>query len=97
MAALAWPAKWPTLLSDADGEGIFKALDPRFQMLKLLLLLFHEQSFNLSQALLDLDGGLPLTVDAQVMGAVGVSGATAPQDGQAAKTSADALPKIAGH
>jgi hypothetical protein len=73
MAALAWLGKWRTLLS--DGEGIFKALDPRFQMLKLLLLLFHEQSFNLAQALLDLEGGLPLTVDAQVIGAVGVSGA----------------------
>jgi hypothetical protein len=49
MAALAWLAKWSTLLS--DGEGVFEALDPRLQMLKLLLLLFHEQVFNSAQSL----------------------------------------------
>jgi len=92
MAALAWLAKWPTLLS--AGEGIFKTLDPRLHMLKRLLLLCHEQSFTLAQARLDLEGDLPLTVNGQVIGAMGVSGATVPQDGQVAKAGADALPKI---
>jgi Haem-degrading len=95
MVALAWLAKWSTLLS--DGEGVFKALDQRLHMLKRLLRLFHEQSFNLAKARLDLEGGLPLTLDGKVIGAIGVSGATAQQDGQVAKAGADALAKMAGH
>lgn len=42
------------------------------------------------------EGGLPLTVDGKVIGAIGVSGATAPQDGQIAKAGADTLPKLLG-
>ena len=41
-----------------------------------------------------IEGGLPLAVDAKV---IGVSGATAQQDGQVAKAGVDALPKILGH
>jgi glc operon protein GlcG len=44
-----------------------------------------------------IEDGLPLTVDGKVIGAIGVSGATAPQDGQVAKAGADVLPKRVGH
>ncbi len=37
------------------------------------------------------DGGMPLVMDAKVVGAIGVSGATSQQDGQCAKAGADAL------
>lgn len=40
---------------------------------------------------LPLEGGLPVKVGDQVVGAVGVSGVTAPQDGQIAKAGADAV------
>ena len=43
-----------------------------------------------------IEGGLPITVDEKVIGAIGVSGVTAPQDGQIAKAGTDALPKILG-
>jgi glc operon protein GlcG len=43
-----------------------------------------------------IEGGLPLIVDDKVIGAIGVSGVTAQQDGQIAKAGADALPKILG-
>ena len=36
-----------------------------------------------------LEGGVPITVDGKIIGAVGVSGGTAPQDGQVAKAGAD--------
>lgn len=39
-----------------------------------------------------IEGGLPLVVDGKVIGAIGASGGTAPQDGQVAKAGADALP-----
>ena len=45
---------------------------------------------------LPIEGGLPLTVDGKVIGAIGVSGVTAQQDGQIAKAGVDALPKILG-
>lgn len=38
-----------------------------------------------------IEGGLPLMVDGKAIGAVGVSGGTAPQDGVVAKAGADAL------
>jgi len=38
-----------------------------------------------------IEGGLPLVMDGKIIGAIGVSGATAQQDGMAAKTGADAL------
>jgi glc operon protein GlcG len=38
-----------------------------------------------------LEGGVPIIVDGKLIGAVGVSGATAVQDGQVAKAGADAL------
>ena len=37
-----------------------------------------------------LEGGVPIIVDGKVIGAVGVSGGTAPQDGQVAKAGAEA-------
>ena len=40
---------------------------------------------------LPLEGGVPLAVGAQMIGAIGVSGVTAQQDGQVAKAGADAL------
>ena len=38
-----------------------------------------------------LEGGIPLTQDGKIVGAIGVSGATSVQDGQVAKAGADAL------
>jgi len=43
-----------------------------------------------------IEGGLPIVLDGKVLGAIGVSGVTAPQDGQIAKAGMDALPKILG-
>ncbi len=43
-----------------------------------------------------IEGGLPLTVDGKMIGAIGVSGVTAQQDGQIAKAGADALPRVVG-
>jgi glc operon protein GlcG len=43
-----------------------------------------------------IEGGLPLVVDGKVLGAVGVSGVTAQQDGQIAKAGVDALTKVLG-
>lgn len=40
---------------------------------------------------LPLEGGLPVKVGDQVVGAIGVSGVTAPQDGQIAKAGADTV------
>jgi uncharacterized protein GlcG (DUF336 family) len=41
-----------------------------------------------------LEGGLPLVVDGQIIGAIGVSGVTAQQDGMIAQAGVDALPGI---
>ena len=41
-----------------------------------------------------IEGGLPLLVGDKLLGAIGVSGVTAQQDGQVAKAGADALPKL---
>ena len=41
-----------------------------------------------------LEGGIPLAVDGQMIGAIGVSGVTAQQDGTIAQAGADALPGI---
>ena len=40
------------------------------------------------------EGGVPISVDGQVIGAVGISGVTAQQDGMIAQAGVDALPKI---
>lgn len=45
---------------------------------------------------LPIEGGLPLTVDGKIVGAIGVSGVQSNQDGQIAKAGVDALPKILG-
>jgi len=42
------------------------------------------------------EGGLPITAEGKVIGAIGVSGVTSQQDGQVAKAGVDALPKILG-
>jgi uncharacterized protein GlcG (DUF336 family) len=41
-----------------------------------------------------LEGGVPLTVDGEMIGAIGVSGVTAQQDGTIAQAGADALARI---
>jgi len=43
------------------------------------------------------EGGLPLMADGKIIGAIGVSGGTSPQDGTVAKAGADALAKILSH
>ena len=43
---------------------------------------------------LPVEGGLPLAVDARIIGAIGASGVTSQQDGQIAKAGVDALPGI---
>ena len=45
---------------------------------------------------LPVEGGLPLTVDGKIIGAIGVSGVQSNQDGIIAKAGADSLAKIAG-
>ena len=45
---------------------------------------------------ISIEGGLPIVVSGKVIGAIGVSGVTAQQDGQMAQAGADALPKILG-
>ena len=37
-----------------------------------------------------IEGGFPIIVDGKIIGAIGASGGTAPQDGQVAKAGADA-------
>ena len=39
------------------------------------------------------EGGLPLTVDGKIIGAIGVSGASSEQDGVVAKAGLDAMLK----
>ena len=43
-----------------------------------------------------LEGGLPLVIEGKVVGAIGVSGATSPQDGVCAQAAADTLGKQPG-
>ncbi len=45
----------------------------------------------LALGVLPIEGGLPVKVGDQVVGAIGVSGVTAPQDGQIAKAGADTV------
>ena len=49
------------------------------------------------QGAIPVEGGLPLIVDGKVLGAIGCSGGTSPQDGVVAQAGVDALPKILGH
>jgi len=59
---------------------------------------FEDQLVGGRQAILALpgampfEGGLPIVVDGEVIGAIGVSGVTSQQDGQIAKAGVDALP-----
>jgi len=43
-----------------------------------------------------IEGGVPIMSDGKMIGAIGASGGTAPQDGQVAKAGVDALPKAMG-
>ena len=43
------------------------------------------------QGAVAIDGGIPLLIEGNIVGAIGVSGATSQQDGQCAKAAADAL------
>jgi len=38
------------------------------------------------------EGGLPIVVDGKIVGAIGLSGGTSPQDGQCAKAGVDVIP-----
>ena len=49
-----------------------------------------------SPGAMPVEGGVPIVVNETVIGAIGVSGVTAQQEGQLAKAGADALPKILG-
>jgi len=40
-----------------------------------------------------IEGGIPLIIEGKIVGAIGVSGATSPQDGQCAQAAADTLGK----
>jgi len=42
------------------------------------------------------EGGVPISVDGEMIGAIGISGVTAQQDGMVAQAGVDALPKILG-
>ena len=42
------------------------------------------------------EGGMPITVDGKIIGAIGLSGMASNQDGECAKAALDALPKILG-
>jgi glc operon protein GlcG len=46
---------------------------------------------------LPVEGGIPLTVDGKIIGAIGASGGTSQQDGVVAKAGVDALAKILAH
>ena len=37
------------------------------------------------------EGGLPIAVDGKIVGAIGVSGGTSPQDGQCARAGSEAV------
>jgi glc operon protein GlcG len=41
-------------------------------------------------------GGVPISIEDQIIGAVGISGVTAQQDGMIAQAGVDALPKVLG-
>ncbi len=43
-----------------------------------------------------IEGGVPIMLDGKLIGAIGVSGGSAAQDGQVAKAGVDALPKLLG-
>jgi glc operon protein GlcG len=43
------------------------------------------------QGAVPIEGGVPILVEGKIAGAIGVSGGTAPQDGQCAKAGADAV------
>jgi glc operon protein GlcG len=43
-----------------------------------------------------IEGGIPLMADDKLLGSIGVSGVTAPQDGQIAQAGVAALPKLLG-
>ena len=40
------------------------------------------------------EGGVPIVIDGKIVGAIGVSGGTSPQDGQCARAGADALVQV---
>ena len=47
------------------------------------------------EGVIALEGGVPLTLDGRVVGAIGVSGGTAVQDGQVALAASGAFPELA--
>jgi uncharacterized protein GlcG (DUF336 family) len=43
------------------------------------------------QGAVPVEGGVPIAIDGKIVGAIGVSGGTSPQDGQCARAGADAV------
>jgi glc operon protein GlcG len=43
------------------------------------------------QGAIPVEGGVPIAIDGKIVGAIGVSGGTSPQDGQCARAGADAV------
>jgi glc operon protein GlcG len=50
-------------------------------------------AFLAIEGLMPLEGGIPIMVDGEVIGGIGVSGVTAPQDAQVAQAGLDVLPR----
>ena len=46
------------------------------------------------QGAVPVEGGVPIVVDGKIVGAIGVSGGTSPQDGQCARAGADAFVQV---
>lgn len=46
------------------------------------------------QGAVPVEGGVPIVIDGKVVGAIGVSGGTSPQDGQCARAGVDAMAQV---
>ena len=46
------------------------------------------------QGAIPVEGGVPIVIDGKIVGAIGVSGGTSPQDGQCARAGVDAATKM---
>ena len=46
------------------------------------------------QGAVPVEGGVPIVIDGKIVGAIGVSGGTSPQDGQCARAGADAMVEV---
>jgi uncharacterized protein GlcG (DUF336 family) len=46
------------------------------------------------QGAVSVEGGIPIVIDGKIVGAIGVSGGTSPQDGQCARAGVDAAVQV---